>query len=176
MRLAGIYLALGANLGNRAANIALALRMMGPLVRVEAVSRLYESAPADASDQPAYYNAACRVVTGLGPDLLLAHAKRVEHMIGRRRAERWAPRPIDIDIALYNDAVLSADALTLPHPRLTERTFVLRPLLDIDPELTLPGTGHRLSELRAASEPIAVVAEGEWWKDARAIGVPAPSP
>jgi 2-amino-4-hydroxy-6-hydroxymethyldihydropteridine diphosphokinase len=169
----GIYLALGSNLGNRAANIALALRMMGPLVRVDAVSKLYESPPADGSDQPLYYNAACRVVTGLGPDLLLAHAKRVEHMIGRRRAERWAARPIDIDIVLYDDVVLSGEALTVPHPRLTERTFVLRPLLDLDPDLALPGTGHRLSVLRSASDAITVVADREWWKDARAVGVPA---
>jgi 2-amino-4-hydroxy-6-hydroxymethyldihydropteridine diphosphokinase len=172
----GIYLSLGSNLGNRAANIAMALRMLAPLVRVEGVSRLYESAAEDGSSQPLYYNAAARVVTGLSPDLLLAHAKHVERLIGRRPSPRWSPRPIDIDIVLFNDVVLSGDKLSIPHPRLTERAFVLRPLLDLDPDLALPGTGHRLAQLRAASEPLAVVAEGEWWREARSVGVPATAP
>jgi 2-amino-4-hydroxy-6-hydroxymethyldihydropteridine diphosphokinase len=172
----GVYLGLGANLGNRAANIALALKMLAPLVRVEAVSPLYESPPADGSDQPLYYNAACRVVTGLPPDLLLTHIKRVEQMIGRRDAPRWSPRPIDIDILLFDDRVVETPALTVPHPRLTERAFVLRPLLDLDPEVTHPGSGERLASLPAASEALAVVAQGEWWRDARLIGVPPAAP
>lgn len=144
----GVYLALGANLGNRQANIALALRMLGPLVRVEAVSPLYESAPQGISgEQPPYYNAACRIVTGLSPGLLLRHVKLIEHEIGRRATERWAPRPIDIDIALYNDQVFETPELTLPHPRLTERAFVLRPLVDLDPALVHPATGQRLADL-----------------------------
>jgi 2-amino-4-hydroxy-6-hydroxymethyldihydropteridine diphosphokinase len=171
--MSGIYLALGSNLGNRAANMALALRMLGPLVRVEAVSRLYRSAPADGSDQPDYYNAACKVVTGLGPDLLLAHCKRVEHMIGRRRAPRWSARPIDIDIALFNEVTLESEALTVPHARLGERAFVLRPLLDIDAGLTHPRTGARLSELAHSLASPEVVAEGEWWLAARGIGAQA---
>jgi 2-amino-4-hydroxy-6-hydroxymethyldihydropteridine diphosphokinase len=171
----GIFLSLGSNLGNRAANIAMALRMLAPLVRVEGVSRLYESAPADGSDQPLYYNAAARVVTGLGPDLLLAHLKHVERLIGRRPSPRWSPRPIDIDIVLFDDVVLRGEELSIPHPRLAERSFVLRPLLDLDPGLTLPGSGQRLAELRAASEPLTVVAEGEWWRDARKVGVPMPA-
>src|SRR5262245_45243341 len=107
----------------------MALRMMRPLIRVEAASRLYESPPADGSVQPLYYNAAARITTGLAPELLLAHLQRVEQWIGRRRAPMWAPRPIDIDIALYDDTVLQSDELTIPHPRLTERAFVVRPLL-----------------------------------------------
>ena len=165
----GIYVAMGANLGNRAANIALALKMMAPLARVEAVSPLYESSAADGPGQPEYYNAVCRIVTGLGPDLLLAHLKRVEQMIGRRRAARWSPRPIDLDIALYDDVVLATAGLTVPHPRLTERAFVLRPLLDLDPDLTLPD-GRRLSDLAAASGELKLVADGEWWKDASGVG------
>jgi 2-amino-4-hydroxy-6-hydroxymethyldihydropteridine diphosphokinase len=168
--MAAIYLALGSNLGNRAANIALALRMLGPLVRVEAVSRLYQSPPADGSEQPDYYNAACKVVTGLSPELLLAHCKRVEHMIGRRRAPHWSARPIDIDIALYNDVTMQSETLTVPHPRLAERAFVLRPLLDIDARLTHPVTGARLSEAAARLSKPEIVAEGEWWRSARAVG------
>jgi 2-amino-4-hydroxy-6-hydroxymethyldihydropteridine diphosphokinase len=171
----GIYLALGSNLGNRAANIALAMRTMAPLVRVEAVSSLYESPPQDGSEQPLYYNAACRIVTGLSPELLLAHVKRVERLTGRRSAAHWAPRVIDIDVALYGERVIQSPALSVPHPRLTERPFVLRPLLDLDPGLVLPGTQHPLSSLRAASEDITLVAAGEWWRSPRAVGVPEPS-
>ncbi len=170
----GIYLALGSNLGNRAANIALALRMLAPLVRVEAVSSLYESAPEDSSDQPRYYNAACRVTTALDADSLLLLAKDIERLIGRHATWRGAPRPIDIDIALYDQQVIAKATLTIPHPRLTERAFVLRPLLDIDPGLTLPRTEHRLAALRAAADELTLVAAGDWWKDPRAIGVPVP--
>jgi 2-amino-4-hydroxy-6-hydroxymethyldihydropteridine diphosphokinase len=167
-----IYLALGSNLGNRAANIALALRMLRPLIRLEGVSRLYESPAADGSEQPLYYNAAASVVTGLAPEQLLAHLKRVEHWIGRRRAPRWSPRPIDIDTALYNDLTLETEDLTIPHPRLAERPFVVRPLLDLDSALTLPD-GRRLADLPAARASIEVIAEGEWWLHPAAVGVPA---
>jgi 2-amino-4-hydroxy-6-hydroxymethyldihydropteridine diphosphokinase len=151
-----VYLALGANLGNRRANLALALRMLPPVVRVEAVSPLYESPPlplpagATATPGPPYYNAACRVTTGLTPRALLNHVKRIEFEIGRRETARWAPRPIDIDIALYgNDVVADAD-LVVPHPRLGERAFVLRPLLDLNPALMLPDSGQPLADLLAA--------------------------
>ena len=145
--MAGIYIALGANLGNREANIRLALRMLGPLVRVEAVSPLYESPPQPPAPPPAYVNGVCRVVTGLDPLLLLRHLKRIEEAIGRRpSSERWAPRPIDLDIALFYDEIIETPELTVPHPRLTERAFVLRPLLDLDPDLTHPATGTKLSE------------------------------
>jgi 2-amino-4-hydroxy-6-hydroxymethyldihydropteridine diphosphokinase len=141
----------------------MALRLLAHQVKVEAVSPLYESAPEDGSDQPAYYNAACRVSTDLEPTGLLAHAKAVEHAIGRRRAPRWSPRPIDIDIALYDSQVLESEDLTIPHPHLTQRPFVLVPLLDIDPGLALPD-GRRLSELPAANrDTLTLVAGSEWW-------------
>ncbi len=170
-----MYLSLGSNLGNRAANIALALKLLAPEVRIEAVSPLYESAPADGSGQPRYYNAAARVSTELSPKALLSRAKAIERAIGRRPAERWAPRPIDIDIALYGDLVLETPDLTIPHPRLSERAFVLRPLLDLDPELRHPATGVKLADLPAAQGQLVVVAAGEWWLRAAGIGLP-PAP
>jgi 2-amino-4-hydroxy-6-hydroxymethyldihydropteridine diphosphokinase len=154
----------------------MALRMLSPAVRVEAVSRLYESPPEDGSDQPSYYNAACSVVTELTPELLLAQVKRVEQAIGRRPAARWAARPIDIDIALYDDLVMESAALTIPHPRLEGRAFVVRPLLDLDGGLVNPATGRSLGALPAARVELALVADGEWWRDARAVGVRADSP
>jgi len=141
---AGIYLALGSNLGNRQANMALALRMLEPLARVEAVSALYESPPQAPAPPPVYFNAACRVVTGLTPLLLLRHLKRIEGLIGRHDNVRWSPRPIDLDIVLFGDEVIESDELVIPHPRMLERAFVLRPLLDLDADLIHPVSARRL--------------------------------
>ena len=159
-----IYVALGSNLGNRQANLAMALRMFEPLARVEAVSALYESPPQPPAPPPPYLNAACRIATGLSPDALLRHLKRIEHMIGRRSGERWAPRPIDLDIVLYDGRVLDGEELVVPHARLTDRAFVLRPLLDLDPELTHPATGERLAEVltRVGSDGLVEVAAAGW--------------
>jgi 2-amino-4-hydroxy-6-hydroxymethyldihydropteridine diphosphokinase len=159
-----IYVALGSNLGNRQANLAMALRMFEPLARVEAVSALYESPPQPPAPPPPYLNAACRVVTGLTPNALLRHLKRIEHLIGRRATERWAPRPIDLDIALYDDRLIDSEGLVVPHPRLAERAFVLRPLLDLDPELTHPPTGEPLADAlrRLGSDGLVEVAASGW--------------
>jgi 2-amino-4-hydroxy-6-hydroxymethyldihydropteridine diphosphokinase len=159
-----IYVALGSNLGNRQANLAMALRMFEPLARVEAVSALYESPPQAPAPPPPYLNAACRIVTGLAPDLLLRHLKRMEYLLGRRSSERWAPRPIDLDIALYNDQVIEAGDLSIPHPRLVERAFVLQPLIDLDAELTQPATGERLADIlaRLGKDSLVEVAPAGW--------------
>jgi 2-amino-4-hydroxy-6-hydroxymethyldihydropteridine diphosphokinase len=160
----GVYLGLGSNLGNRQANLAMALRMLAPLVRVEAVSALYESPPQPPAPPPPYLNAACRVVTGLSPVLLLRHVKRIELEMGRRPAARWAPRPIDIDIMLYDEQVIDEPDLVVPHERLGERAFVLRPLLDIDADLTHPVSGERLDRLleRVGTDGLAPVAAAGW--------------
>lgn len=166
-----IYVAMGSNLGNRQANLAMALRMFEPLARVETVSALYESPPQPPAPPPPYLNAACRIVTGLSPDALLRHLKRIEHLIGRRDAQRWAPRPIDLDIALFDDQVLDGDDLTVPHPRLTERAFVLRPLLDLDPDLTHPASGERLADVlaRVGSDSLVEIAPVGWHKTGRLL-------
>ena len=145
--MSGIYLAIGSNLGNRQANLALSLRMLAPLVGVEALSPLYESQPQEPAPPPDYLNAACRVTTGLPPDLLLRHLKRIEKAIGRHSQERWMPRPIDLDIVIYNDTIIGTNELTLPHPRLREREFVLQPPLDLEPDLLFPSTAEPLETL-----------------------------
>jgi 2-amino-4-hydroxy-6-hydroxymethyldihydropteridine diphosphokinase len=163
--MAGIYLSLGSNLGNRGANIALALRLLPPLCRVEAVSPLYETSPVGVEGaQPPYYNAACKIVTGLAPELLLQHAKRVEYEIGRRPSVRHAPRPIDIDLILYNDLVQVSETLALPHASFMERAFVLQPLLDLGPDLIDPRSGERLDAAlsRVRGQEIRKVASGDW--------------
>jgi 2-amino-4-hydroxy-6-hydroxymethyldihydropteridine diphosphokinase len=159
-----IYIALGANLGDRRANLIAALEAMAPLVHVEAVSALYESPPQPPAPPPSYYNAAARVTTELEPEALLHYLKQIEHDHGRRPSVRWAPRPIDLDIALYDNRVFESESLTIPHPRLTERNFVLRPLLDLDADLVHPVTGERLEALlgRVGEEGLVEV-EGPQW-------------
>jgi 2-amino-4-hydroxy-6-hydroxymethyldihydropteridine diphosphokinase len=160
-----VYIALGANLGDRRANLAEALRRMEPDIHVEAVSALYESPPQPPAPPPLYLNAACRVTTRLEPRDLLALLKRIEREMGRETTERWAPRPIDLDIALYDDRIVDEGDLVIPHPRLAERAFVLRPLLDLDPNLTHPVSGERLADLLQGVETKSLTqAAGFGWE------------
>jgi 2-amino-4-hydroxy-6-hydroxymethyldihydropteridine diphosphokinase len=163
-----IYVALGANLGDRRANLAQALRLLPPAARVEAVSALYESSPQPPSPPPDYLNAACRITTQLSPGDLLRHLKQIEQAMGRQSVERWAPRPIDLDIVLYDDLVLESETLVVPHPRLGERNFVLQPLLDLDPDLTHPVTGERLDAMlaRVGTAGLTRIAEPGWQNEA----------
>jgi 2-amino-4-hydroxy-6-hydroxymethyldihydropteridine diphosphokinase len=162
-----IYLALGTNLGDRRANLARALRLLPPEATVEAVSALYESTPQPPAPPPDYLNAACRIATRLSPEALLGHVKQIEHDMGRRPGERWAPRLIDLDIVVYDDLVLETETLVIPHPRLVERNFVLQPLLDLDPNLAHPATGQRLDALLAqvGTAGLRRIAEPGWQND-----------
>lgn len=108
-------------------------------------SHLYESEPVGLGGQPDFMNAVVEVETDLGPEELLKTCAAVENELGRLRKERWGARSIDIDLLLYDDRVLSGEELTIPHPRLTERRFVLEPLLEIAPDVRMPG-GERLDK------------------------------
>src|SRR5438105_8263295 len=127
--MATVYISLGANTGNREANLRMALHGLTRMARVEAVSSLDETDPLGLEEQPAFYNAVCRLETGLEPEALMRFLKTLEHEIGRRPGtERWGPRPIDLDILLYEELIVEGDELEVPHPRLAERAFVLVPL------------------------------------------------
>ena len=139
-----VYLGLGSNLGDRLENLREALRRLKAFAHVEAVSAVYESAPQPPAPPPDYLNAACRIITELAPLELLRRIKQIEAQMGRTGGPSWAPRPIDIDIELYGDQIIETDELTVPHPRLIERNFVLQPLVDIDSDLAHPVTGERL--------------------------------
>jgi 2-amino-4-hydroxy-6-hydroxymethyldihydropteridine diphosphokinase len=116
-------------------------------VEVEAVSSAYETEPVgEVLDQPDFLNAAVRIRTDLGPEALLDLCKRIEVERGRTLdAPRHSPRPLDVDLLLLGDIELTTDRLTLPHPEVTSRRFVLAPLLELDPDLTLPD-GTRLAD------------------------------
>lgn len=163
--MSGVYLVLGSNLGNRQANLTMALRTLPPLVRVDAVSPLYQSLPQPPAPPPPYLNAACRVTTGLDALPLLRYVKRIERMIGRLKDDLWAPRPIDIDIALYEREVIDLPDLAVPHARLPQRAFFLRPLLDLDPGLTDPRSGEPLTEMlrRVGEDGLQLRAEAGWF-------------
>ena len=148
------WLGLGANLGDRRAALEAALAWLaGAGVAVEAVSPLYETAPRDVVDQPAFLNAAARARTDLSPPGLLRTVKAMERELGRAPGPRRGPRAIDCDLLLWEGGAHDdGDHLTIPHPRLAERRFALLPLLDLDPGLALPD-GRRLADLLAALDP-----------------------
>jgi len=149
------YLGLGSNVGDRAAHLRAAIGMLGERgVEVEAVSSAYETEPVgEVLDQPDFLNAAIRIGTTLEPEELLDACKAIEAERGRALdAPRHSPRPLDIDLLLLGDLELSTDRLTLPHPEVTSRRFVLAPLLELDPGLTLPD-GTQLAGALAALGP-----------------------
>ena len=151
------YLSLGSNLGDRLANLAEAaarLDTRGDLV-VVSVSPVYETAPigesgAVVSDQPSYLNCAIAIDTSMEAGKLRFFTAEIERVMGRGAHGRWQPRTIDIDLVLYGNERISKPGLDVPHPRMTERAFVLKPLIDLDPEITGPGIG-RLADLVAAT-------------------------
>ena len=135
------YLGLGSNVGERERNLARALELLAEHgVGVESVSSLYETEPVgEYLDQPDFLNAAARIRTDLEPLALLDVCKVVEIELGRAFAgPRHGPRPIDVDVLLLGDLEMQHERLTLPHAEVTSRRFVLEPLLELDPDLTLP--------------------------------------
>jgi 2-amino-4-hydroxy-6-hydroxymethyldihydropteridine diphosphokinase len=135
------YLGLGSNVGDREAHLRAAIAMLPEHgIEVEAVSSAYETEPVgEVLDQPDFLNAAIRIRTSLEPEQLLEVCKAIEVEQGRMLAAgRNSPRPLDIDLLLLGDLELATERLTLPHPEVTSRRFVLVPLLELDPELSLP--------------------------------------
>lgn len=145
--MATAYLSLGANVGEREENLCRALALLCPKANVDEVSSVYETEPMGYKEQPLFLNLICRITTDLSPDQLLCLVKDIEARMGRVRGLPNAPRIIDIDILFYEDMIMSSQGLTIPHPRLQERAFVLIPLGEMAPHLVHPKLGKSITQL-----------------------------
>ena len=143
------YIGLGANIGDRKENLdrAIALLKNTPGIRVTAISDYINTSPVGYVDQPDFLNAVAELETELSPHEMLKVCNNIEQELKRKRIIHWGPRTIDLDILLYGNLVLQDEVLTIPHPRMHEREFVMKPLNEIAPEAFHPIQNRKISEL-----------------------------
>lgn len=153
MRGTVVYIALGSNVGDRAAHLRAALDRLGESIAVTAVSPVYETAPVGYTEQGPFLNAVVGGTTTAAPRVLLRALQRIEQDLGRERSFPNAPRTIDLDLLFYDDLTLDTPHLTVPHASLHERAFVLAPLADIAPGLRHPRLDRTIAELLADLGP-----------------------
>jgi len=160
-----VYLSLGSNVGDRKLNLEKALQLLSRWLQIEQVSSLYETEPMGYVEQPYFLNAVCCAQADIGPLQLLSLIKGIETSLGRVPSFPNAPRSIDVDILFYDSLVMETPELTIPHPRIEERAFVLIPLLELDATLVHPISGERISDLVArvhGKEGVKKIGELEW--------------
>ncbi len=147
------YVGMGANLGDPETQLEAAWQALGRIERTKAIARssLYRSAPMGYAQQPDFLNCVAKIDTGLGPETLLEALQDIERELGRERSFPNAPRTIDLDLLLFGNRRIDTPGLTVPHPRMHERAFVLAPLAELDPRVQIPGLGSAADLLRACS-------------------------
>lgn len=152
MTLYRVFLGLGSNLGHREKYLNTAVAHLKNLkdTRIVWASAIYESEPYGNLDQPKFLNAALEIETALTPKELCAEVKAIERLVGRTSSERWGPREIDIDVLVYDGLVFQDETVTVPHPEMEKRKFVLVPMKEIAPDLVHPINGMTMEELLAA--------------------------
>ncbi|WP_409303685.1 2-amino-4-hydroxy-6-hydroxymethyldihydropteridine diphosphokinase [Peribacillus sp. SCS-155] len=145
------YISIGSNMGNRVNFFKQAVQMLEsyPSIKIENVSSLYETDPVGYVDQDNFLNAAIKIRTGYDPRELLRICQEIELLLGRKREIHWGPRTVDLDILLYNQENIESENLSVPHPRMLERPFVLIPLSELDPHLMLPKMNRPLHQIVA---------------------------
>ena len=145
----GVFVALGSNLGDREAYLEQAVEELRAVDSIALVkeSSIIETGPVGGPPQDRFLNQVVEIETTLSPDALLAEMQRVERALGRIRREKWGPRTIDLDILLYDNKVVCRPGLQIPHPRMHERMFVLKPLCEIAPDVVHPTIGKRICEI-----------------------------
>jgi 2-amino-4-hydroxy-6-hydroxymethyldihydropteridine diphosphokinase len=148
-----VYLSLGSNLGDRAANLREAIEKLADLGKVVAASSFYETEPVELTAQPWFLNCAVKLDTEKMPRQLISAILSLEQSMGRQRKQKKGPRIIDIDILLFGSSVIEIPSLTIPHPKLHERRFVLEPLAEIAPDARHPVFKRSMRELRDALPP-----------------------
>jgi 2-amino-4-hydroxy-6-hydroxymethyldihydropteridine diphosphokinase len=148
-----VYLGLGSNLGDRDALLRSAIARLASTVRVTRVSSIWDTAPLLVEEQPRFHNAVIEGLTRLDPFALLHEVKRIERELGRLPGPRYGPRPVDIDILLYDDLILDTPELTIPHAQLAVRAFALAPLAEIAPQAWHPALRRDAQALAAAAPP-----------------------
>ena len=162
------YLGLGGNLGDPAAAMAAALRMLDahPEIEVTAVSSVYKTPPWGKTDQPDFLNAVAAVQTTLSPQALLDQCLEAERHLKRVRKERWGPRIVDLDILWFGGQDIRDSSLEIPHPRMLERAFVLVPLAEIAPDLALEGiaAGERAAQADLHGIERLPPNDSNWWR------------
>lgn len=142
-----LYLSLGSNLNDRYGNLRLAIAKLQSRIKITAISPVYSTEAWGVTDQPTFLNVCLAASTTLSPHEVLQLAKNIETEMGRQPTRRWGPRLIDVDILFYDKQVIQDEELTIPHPRLAERAFVLAPLADIIPDFRHPQTGETVEEM-----------------------------
>lgn len=143
------YLGLGSNIGDRKQQLLKAIDLIGNIkgIKVTKQSSIYETAPIGYTDQPNFLNLCLEIETELSPQQLLKHCLDIEQQLHRVREIRWGPRTLDIDILLYSDNIIETDNLSIPHPRMQERAFVLIPLNDIASDKKEPRLNQKIHDL-----------------------------